>query len=530
MPKSLKPSNKAKMTTSTRHAGGKSTSQRRGGTPSLDFARAQLEAALCHPDAHEKIPAPLDLEVWKATLKDRLQLKRVGLLNNTPDQLQDENLRDQILQKISDQSDAYAGKITSNVDLWAEVFIILQEDDIVQTFNPLTGDCRLGAAMMAAQQLVQEKTNAGLDSLGMSTAKVRWYLQYSDTETSLQNDLELTSHMLSMMMQMPTTQILGSVSTLFTKQQAELQQLITKAAFLTNDLSDINDASVRHRSALMRMSGTRRMILDALVDHTVRAVTAMSATERLAIFSQPKPEALWPLFLQMSVALKTDTTFAARLQATRRDTGAQALAYGTADDIDQHPFVTKISALIKSTDAANARSAATSAAKSKTTKTAKTATASSPAAKPAAKTAAKPAAKTPVTSPAAVAASAGAPKPSTVITNAEIMDLLTKRNVHQRKRQFAAGDQIVIDLLARGVTRHDSLLQWWHVDGREGVYPPCYSSAWKTGTPTPPTGSAAPTTPHSNAQASEQFKVIKLTENGYRLRLVPGNCLPGWGT
>ena len=178
------------MTTSTRHAGGNGTSQRRGGSPSLDFARTQLGEALCHPDAHEKIPAPDEPGAWIATLRDRLQLKKVGVLNNTPDQLQDENLRDQILQKISAQPDAYAGKINSNVDLWAEVFVLLQEDDIVKTFNPLVGDCRLGDAMMAAQLLVEEKTNAGLDSLGMSTIRVRWYLQYRDTETSLQDDLK----------------------------------------------------------------------------------------------------------------------------------------------------------------------------------------------------------------------------------------------------------------------------------------------------------------------------------------------------
>ena len=46
MTASHKPCNKAKMTTSKRHTGGTGTSKRRGGTPSLDFARTQLQAAL----------------------------------------------------------------------------------------------------------------------------------------------------------------------------------------------------------------------------------------------------------------------------------------------------------------------------------------------------------------------------------------------------------------------------------------------------------------------------------------------------
>ena len=50
MTQGQKPSNKAKMKTSTQRAGGTGTSKRRGGTPSLDFARTQLQAALCHPD------------------------------------------------------------------------------------------------------------------------------------------------------------------------------------------------------------------------------------------------------------------------------------------------------------------------------------------------------------------------------------------------------------------------------------------------------------------------------------------------
>ena len=56
MTQGQKPSNKAKMKTSTQRAGGTGTSKRRGGTPSLDFARAQLQAALCDPDAHQEIP------------------------------------------------------------------------------------------------------------------------------------------------------------------------------------------------------------------------------------------------------------------------------------------------------------------------------------------------------------------------------------------------------------------------------------------------------------------------------------------
>ena len=78
MTASHKPSNKAKMTTSKRHTGGTGTSKRRGGTPSLDFARTQLQAALCHPDAHQEIPALDCPKAWLATLKDRLQLKQDG--------------------------------------------------------------------------------------------------------------------------------------------------------------------------------------------------------------------------------------------------------------------------------------------------------------------------------------------------------------------------------------------------------------------------------------------------------------------
>ena len=70
-----------------------------------------------------------------------------------------------------------------------------------------------------------EKNSVGLDSLGMSTIRLKWYLQYSDKETSLQTDLDLTSHMLGTLMQMPTDQVLGSK--LFTKQQSELQHGIT---------------------------------------------------------------------------------------------------------------------------------------------------------------------------------------------------------------------------------------------------------------------------------------------------------------
>ena len=56
------------------------------------------------------------------------------------DLLQDEDLCDQILQKIAADVDTYAGKIVSNVDLWAEVFILLQTADIQKNFDPLNGD------------------------------------------------------------------------------------------------------------------------------------------------------------------------------------------------------------------------------------------------------------------------------------------------------------------------------------------------------------------------------------------------------
>ena len=102
MTASHKPSNKAKMTTSKRHTGGTGTSKRRGGTPSLDFARTQLQAALCHPDAHQEIPALDCPKAWLATLKERLQLKQEGAaaVSLQTDILQDEDLCDQILQKI----------------------------------------------------------------------------------------------------------------------------------------------------------------------------------------------------------------------------------------------------------------------------------------------------------------------------------------------------------------------------------------------------------------------------------------------
>ena len=136
--------------------------------------------------------------------------------------------------KIAADVDAYAGKNVRNVDLWAEVFDLLQTTDVQANYDPLNGDRRLGTAMMAAQQLVTAQTNAGLDSLGMTTARLRWYLQYSDKTTSLQEDLNLTSHMLTTM-QMPPVQILGS--TLYKKQQEELQQLVTQAAFLIKPAS-----------------------------------------------------------------------------------------------------------------------------------------------------------------------------------------------------------------------------------------------------------------------------------------------------
>ena len=115
-----KPSNNAKVKTSAQRAGGTGTSKRRGGTPSLDFARAQLQAALCHPDAHQEIPALDCPKAWLATLKERLQLKQEGAaaVSLQTDLLQDEDLCDQILQKIAADVDTYAGKIVSNVDLW----------------------------------------------------------------------------------------------------------------------------------------------------------------------------------------------------------------------------------------------------------------------------------------------------------------------------------------------------------------------------------------------------------------------------
>eukprot|EP01048_Picozoa_sp_COSAG05_P015352 COSAG05_NODE_1843_length_3978_cov_2.302913_2_plen_112_part_00 len=87
--------------------------------------------------------------------------------------LQDEELRDHIMLKIAADVDAYAGKIVRNVDLWAEVFDLLRAADVQANYDPLNGDRRLGTAMMAAQQLVTAQTNAGLDSLGMTTARLR---------------------------------------------------------------------------------------------------------------------------------------------------------------------------------------------------------------------------------------------------------------------------------------------------------------------------------------------------------------------
>ena len=66
----------------------------------------------------------------------------------------------------------------------------------------------------------------------------------------------------------------------------------------------------------MRMSATQKLVLDTLIDRTVLEVTTMSANNRLALFTQPKPASLWPLILQVAEEIKIDPAFAARLQST----------------------------------------------------------------------------------------------------------------------------------------------------------------------------------------------------------------------